>query len=95
MAGHDKDKGASVPAGWSEVRDATGPGDNVGDALAIDSRNCLVRSDGPMVVTIGCEDLVVIASEGAVLVVPRGEAHRVQEAIEAIDARRKGETHDD
>jgi mannose-1-phosphate guanylyltransferase/mannose-1-phosphate guanylyltransferase/mannose-6-phosphate isomerase len=58
-----------------------------GDALAIDSSNCLVRSDGPTVVTIGVEDLIVIASGDAVLIVPRGQSQRVREAVEALEAR--------
>ena len=58
-----------------------------GDALAIDSSNCLVRSDGPAVVTVGVEDLIVIASGDAVLIVPRGQSQRVREAVEALEAR--------
>lgn len=58
-----------------------------GDALAIDSSNCLVRSDGPIVVTVGVEDLIVIASGDAVLIVPRGQSQRVREAVEALEAR--------
>jgi mannose-1-phosphate guanylyltransferase/mannose-1-phosphate guanylyltransferase/mannose-6-phosphate isomerase len=57
-----------------------------GDAIAIDSSNCLVRSDGPAVVTVGVEDLIVIASSDAVLIVPRGQSQRVREAVEALEA---------
>ena len=92
---------AVVPAamGWSDIGSwealhALGPRDGDGNLLAGDvvapgSRNCLVRSDGPVVVALGVEDLVVVATERAVLVVPRGESQRVREAIEALDARRK------
>ena len=95
------DKVAVVPAamGWSDIGSweslhALGPLDEdgnllAGDVVAPDSRNCLVRSDGPVVVALGVEDLVIVATERAVLVVPRGETQRVREAIDALEARRK------
>jgi len=95
------DKVAVVPAamGWTDIGSwealhALGPLDGdgnllAGDVVAPDSRNCLVRSDGPVVVALGVEDLVIVATERAVLVVPRGETQRVREAIEALEARRR------
>jgi mannose-1-phosphate guanylyltransferase/mannose-1-phosphate guanylyltransferase/mannose-6-phosphate isomerase len=87
-----------VRMGWSDVGSwdalhALGPLDSDGNLLAGDvvapgSRNCLVRSDGPVVVALGVSDLVVVATERAVLVVPLGETQRVQEAIDALEARR-------
>lgn len=94
------DRVAVVPVamGWSDVGSwgavhALGPLDEAGnvvsgDAIAIDSRNCLVRSDGPVVVALGIDDLIVVATERAVLVVPRGQSQRVKEAIDALEARR-------
>ncbi|MEA3008760.1 MAG: mannose-phosphate guanylyltransferase [Sphingomonadales bacterium] len=93
-------KVAVVPAtmGWSDIGSweavhALGPLDGdgnllTGDVVAPDSCNCLVRSDGPVVVALGVKDLVIVATERAVLVVPRGETQRVREAIEALEARR-------
>jgi mannose-1-phosphate guanylyltransferase/mannose-1-phosphate guanylyltransferase/mannose-6-phosphate isomerase len=88
---------APVDMGWSDVgswealygigdKDAAG---NVlgGDVVAIDSRDCLIRSEGPVVVTLGAQDLIVVATERAVLIVPRGESQRVSEAIEALQNR--------
>jgi mannose-1-phosphate guanylyltransferase/mannose-6-phosphate isomerase len=89
-----------VEMGWSdlgswEALHALGPQDAEGnavsgDAVAVDSRGCLVRSDGPAVVALGVDDLVIVATERAVLVVPRGESQRVGEAIDALEARRRG-----
>jgi mannose-1-phosphate guanylyltransferase/mannose-1-phosphate guanylyltransferase/mannose-6-phosphate isomerase len=59
-----------------------------GEVLAMDSRRCLIRSTGPLVVAIGVEDLVVVATEDAVLVVRRDESQRVKTAVEALS--RKG-----
>jgi mannose-1-phosphate guanylyltransferase/mannose-1-phosphate guanylyltransferase/mannose-6-phosphate isomerase len=88
-----------VDMGWSDVGSwdavhALGPQDTdgnvlTGDVVAPDSRNCLVRSDGPVVVALGVEDLIVVATERAVLVVRRGESQRVGEALDALEARRQ------
>jgi mannose-1-phosphate guanylyltransferase/mannose-1-phosphate guanylyltransferase/mannose-6-phosphate isomerase len=89
---------APVEMGWSDVGSwdavhALGPRDGdgnllAGDVVAPDSRDCLVRSDGPVVVALGVEDLIVVATERAVLVVRRGESQRVGEALDALEARR-------
>ena len=55
-----------------------------GNSRAIDSNGCLIRSDGPSIVAIGIEDLVVIATGDHVLIVPRSEAQRVREAADAL-----------
>lgn len=95
------DRVAVVPVdiGWSDVgswdslhqigdKDARG-NVLVGDVVAPDSRGCYIRSDGPVVVALGADDLVVVATERAVLIAPRGESQRVREAIEALQAREK------
>jgi mannose-1-phosphate guanylyltransferase/mannose-6-phosphate isomerase len=43
----------------------------VGRGLAIDSRNCLVHSEGVLAAVIGATDLVVVSTADAVLVVAR------------------------
>ena len=91
---------APVEMGWSDIGSweavhALGPQDGAGNALHGDvvapgSKGCLIRSDGPTVVALGVEDLIVVATERAVLVVKRGEGQRVKEAIDALEARRGG-----
>lgn len=54
-------------------------------SYVIDGRGCLVRSDGPQIVTIGVNDLVVVATADRVLIVPRSEAQRVREAAAAAE----------
>jgi mannose-1-phosphate guanylyltransferase/mannose-1-phosphate guanylyltransferase/mannose-6-phosphate isomerase len=95
------DRVAVAPAdmGWSDVGSwdslyALGAPDSdgnvlAGDVLTLDSRGCLVRSDGRRIVTIGVQDLIVIATDDGVLVVPRGESQRVKEALDALEARRQ------
>ena len=46
-------------------------------------RNILI-STGPVVAAIGVEDLVVVATPDAVLVVPKSQSQRVKEVVEAV-----------
>ena len=78
---------------WDALHDAGEPDaeGNVasGDVLALDTHNCLLRSDGPTVVTLGVEDLVVVATAEGVLVSRRGDTQRVREAVARLKDRSK------
>jgi mannose-1-phosphate guanylyltransferase len=87
-----------VAMGWSDVgswdalydiisRDAVGKA-AVGEVLAIDSENCLLRSDGPLIAAVGVSDLIVVATDEAVLILPRGESQRVKEIVDALSEKR-------
>jgi mannose-1-phosphate guanylyltransferase/mannose-6-phosphate isomerase len=90
-----------VQMGWSDVGswDAVWKlgdkdrDDNVvrGDIVALDTSNSLLRSDGgPLVATIGLENMAVIAVEDAVLVAPLSRMSDLKELVEQIEARRRG-----
>lgn len=97
------DRVAVVPVamGWSDVGSWTavfdalekGEGGNVvvGDALVIDSHANLIRSDGPKVVAIGVDDLVIIATRDAVLVTKLSDTQKVREAAEWFEKERANE----
>jgi mannose-1-phosphate guanylyltransferase len=86
-----------VRMGWSDVGswdalfeagDADGAGNVVsGDVTALDTKGSLLASEGPLIVTIGIEDLIVVATGDAVLVAPRGKSQQVKEAVDALKAR--------
>jgi len=90
-----------VAMGWNDVgswdalhaisaRDADGNahrGDGDGSVLAIDTKNCLVRSDGVKVALVGVEDLIVVASGNDVLIMPRGRSQEVKKLIAAMKNR--------
>ena len=86
-----------VACGWSDVGswDALadlGPHDNggnrvSGDVIAIDCANTLVLADGMTVTLAGVSDLIVIASGGHVMIVPRGQSQDVKRIVEAMKAR--------
>ncbi len=55
-----------------------------GEVIAIDTANCLVRSDGVRIALVGVEDLIVVASGNDVLILPRGRSQEVKKLIEAM-----------
>lgn len=88
---------APVAMGWSDVgswdalhaiseRDAAGNahGAHGGEVIAIDTRDCLVRTDGARVALVGVENLIVVASGDDILIVPRGRSQEVKALIEAM-----------
>ncbi len=74
-----------------EVSRRDGAGNAVtGDVIVLDAKDCLVRSDGPLVTVIDAADLIVVVEGGAVLVAPRSSAQRVKEIVDAL--KRAGRT---
>jgi mannose-1-phosphate guanylyltransferase/mannose-1-phosphate guanylyltransferase/mannose-6-phosphate isomerase len=85
-----------VAMGWSDVgswdslhaisdRDA---GNNAvrGDALLLGTRNCLVHSDGPRVTLVDVDDLIVVVSQGDIMILKRGESQKVRKVTDALKA---------
>lgn len=85
---------APVSMGWSDVgswdalwslAERSPSGDALsGEVLAIDTANCLVRSDGARIALVGVEDLIVVASGNDILILPRGRSQEVKRVIEAL-----------
>lgn len=95
------EKVACVPVsmGWSDVgswdslyainaQDAAG---NVlrGEALALDSRNCLVHSNGTRVTLVDVEDLIVVVDGGEIMILPRGKSQSVRKVTDALAAAKR------
>jgi len=93
------DRVAVVPVdmGWSDVGSwdalhALGFDDEAGnvvhgDVVAIDSSNCLIRSEGPVVTMVGVHDLIVVATRDAVMILPRGSSQDVKRIVEQLKER--------
>jgi len=90
------DRAAVLPidVGWSDVgtwsalweiaeRD---DGENVkrGRVHALDSARSYLRSDGPLLATLGIADLLVVATEDAVLVAPRDRAQDLRVVVNEL-----------
>ena len=92
------DKAAVIPVdfawsdigSWSELwqtgnRDGDG---NVvtGDVRTVATRNSYVRSEGPLVATLGIEDMIVVATSDAVLVARKGADQEVKDLVAGLQA---------
>ncbi len=84
-----------VSMGWSDVgswdalhtigADADGHAHD-GEVIAIDTGNCLLKSDGIRIAAVGVRDLIVVASGNSVLILPRGRSQEVKRIVEAMKA---------
>lgn len=93
-----EDRVACVPVdmGWSDVgswdslhavSDKDADGNAVrGEALALGANNCLVHTDGPRVTLVDVDDLIVVVSQGEVMILRRGESQKVRKVTEALKA---------
>lgn len=64
-----------------------------GDVIAEGTRNSYLRAEGPLLCTVGIEDLVVVATEDAVLVVSRDKAEAVGRMVKDMAAGGRNEPH--
>jgi len=55
-----------------------------GTVIAVDTSDCLVRSDGVRIAMVGVSDLIVVASGNDVLIMPRGRSQEIKKLIEAM-----------
>lgn len=58
----------------------------IGDVLAEDTRGSYLRSEGPLIATVGVEDLIVVATPDAVLVANRHKDQDVKIIVERLRA---------
>jgi len=78
---------------WSELGDrvhADDQGNSVeGDTVLVDTRGSLILGDRRLVAAIGLEDMIIVDTEDALLVVPRSRAQDVRKVVEALKRARK------
>lgn len=97
------DRAAVVPVdmGWSDIgswsalwQESPQDGDGnvlLGDVIARATRNSYVRSEGRLVATLGVEDLVVVATDDAVLVADKAHDQDVKRIVEGLKAANRPE----
>jgi len=91
------DKAVVVPVemGWSDIgswealwatatRDAAGNATK-GDVLQHGTRNSYLRSEGPLIAAVGIEDVVVVATQDAVLVSHKSASQDVKRIVEQLE----------
>jgi len=92
------ERAAVLPAefGWSDVGSFSALADvqkadengNVltGDVLTVDTKNCFIHGGGKLISTVGVEDLIVIATDDAVMVADRSQDQDVKKIVEQLKA---------
>jgi mannose-1-phosphate guanylyltransferase/mannose-6-phosphate isomerase len=90
-----------VDMGWSDVGSwgslwdiADKSSDNNvvrGDVLLAHAHNCYLRSDGPLIAAVGVDDLVVVATNDAVLVTRRDAAQDVKKIVDELERQGRSE----
>jgi mannose-1-phosphate guanylyltransferase / mannose-6-phosphate isomerase len=83
---------------WDALFDIT-PRDSAGNVLegpvvTVDSNNCVVHSHDRLTAVVGVNDLVVVHTSDAVMVVPRARAQEVRELVERLKAAKRPEATD-
>jgi mannose-1-phosphate guanylyltransferase len=94
MEGADRSWVIPVDFPWSDVGSWSAVGENslsdaAGNTLcgrvhAIDAGGNVLVSTGPALAVVGIDDLVVVATPDAVLVIPKEQAQRVKEVVDAL-----------
>ena len=87
-----------VNVGWNDIgswlavrdfaqnEDGNSDASHVGDVIALDCKNSYIRTDGPVVAAIGLEDMVVVAHEGAILIMPADRSQDVKKIVAQLRA---------
>ncbi|SED42231.1 mannose-1-phosphate guanylyltransferase (GDP) /mannose-6-phosphate isomerase, type 2 [Rhizobiales bacterium GAS191] len=97
------DKAALIPAdvGWSDVglwstvwrlspQDADGNSLR-GNAVALDAHNVLVRAGDQLTAVVGLDNVIVVSTQDAVLVVEQGQAHKIKQLVDRLKAEKRRE----
>jgi mannose-1-phosphate guanylyltransferase len=78
---------------WAELGDrihADAHGNSVdGEVVLVDTTGSLIFGDRRLIAAIGVEDLIIVDTEDALLVVPRSRAQDVRKVVEALKRARK------
>jgi len=71
---------------WKLAERGEGENVEIGDTLACDTRGSYLRSEGPLIATVGVEDLIVVATPDAVLVANKHKDQDVKKVVERLRA---------
>ena len=62
--------------------------------MTMDAHGCVVHSDGRLTAVLGVDDLVVVSTSDAVMVVPRARSQEVKELVAKLKAGKRAEATD-
>jgi len=90
------DVGWSDVGAWSSVWDINDKDSNnnhiEGDVIAEQTRNCLIRSERGLIVTIGCEDMVIIDTDDAIMIADKDKTQDVKKIVEKLKKENRSES---
>ena len=88
--------GWSDVGSWSSVWDINDKDDNgnyiEGDVIAEQSRNCLIKSERGLIVAIGCENLVIVDSDDAIMIADKNKTQNVKKIVEKLKKEKRSES---
>ena len=89
------DFGWSDVGSWSALWEISGKDDVgnavAGDVITVDCKNSYLRGDGVLVAGVGLRDIVVVATEDAVLVADRSHVQEVKKIVESLKEKKRSE----
>jgi mannose-1-phosphate guanylyltransferase len=85
------DFGWSDLGSWDALWEVSGKDENGnavrGNFVGIDAGDCLVHSPGKLVALVGVRDLLVVETDGALLICRRGRSQDVRKVVEILDTK--------
>ena len=71
---------------WDALASLVGTASPIGPITALDCESCYIHSDGVQVAALGVRDLIIVASRGRLLILPRGRSQEVKKLLSAMDS---------
>jgi len=89
------DVGWSDVGAWSSVWDINDKDSNnnhiEGDVIAEQTKNCLIKSERGLIVTIGCEDMVIVDTDDAIMIANKDKTQDVKKIVEKLKKEKRSE----
>jgi len=89
------DFGWSDVGSWSALWEITGKSTagnvEVGDVISVDCQDSYLRGDGVLVAGVGLKDIIVVATEDAVLVAQRSHVQEVKKIVDSLKEKKRTE----
>ena len=71
---------------WDALASLLGTASPIGPITTVDCESCYIHSDGVQVAALGVRDLIIVASGGRLLILPRGRSQEVKKLLSAMDS---------
>jgi mannose-1-phosphate guanylyltransferase len=71
---------------WDALAELLSTSSPVGPITTVDCESCYIHSDGLQVAALGVRDLIIVASRGRLLILPRGRSQEVKKLLSVMDS---------